>query len=89
MEPLLQLVTGEQLTHRTANREDGARLGVMAERFGVEIANVYLLMYRCLTPSCKAIVTPLWLRDISGMSWRREELTKRDNEKLSPVPSPH
>ena len=32
-EPCLQPVTGEQLRHRTANREDGARLDVVAESF--------------------------------------------------------
>ena len=32
-EPQLQPVTGEQLTHRIANREDGARLDVVAESF--------------------------------------------------------
>ena len=33
-EPSLQPVTGEQLLHRTANREDGARLDIVAENFG-------------------------------------------------------
>ena len=32
-EPNLQPVTEEQLTHRTANREDGARLDIVAESF--------------------------------------------------------
>ena len=32
-EPCLQPVTGEQLRHRTANREDGACLDIMAESF--------------------------------------------------------
>ena len=32
-EPSLQPVTGEQLLHRTANREDGARLDIAAESF--------------------------------------------------------
>ena len=32
-EPHLQPVTGEHLTHRTANREDGARLDIVAESF--------------------------------------------------------
>ena len=32
-EPSLQPVTEEQLTHRTANREDGARLDIAAESF--------------------------------------------------------
>ena len=33
-EPSLQNVTEEQLTYRTVNREDGARLDVVAENFG-------------------------------------------------------
>ena len=33
-EPQLQPMTGEQLTHRTDNREDGARLDVVAKSFG-------------------------------------------------------
>ena len=32
-EPCLQPVTDEQLMHRTANREDGARLDIVAENF--------------------------------------------------------
>ena len=32
-EPNLQPVTEERLTHRTANREDGARLDIVAESF--------------------------------------------------------
>ena len=33
IEPSLQPVTDEHLVHRTANREDGARLDVAAESF--------------------------------------------------------
>ena len=32
-EPSLQPVTGEQFEHRTANREDGARLDIVAQSF--------------------------------------------------------
>ena len=32
-EPSLQPVTGEPLTRRSANREDGARLDIVAENF--------------------------------------------------------
>ena len=32
-EPCLQPVTGERLTQRSANREDGARLDIVAENF--------------------------------------------------------
>ncbi len=33
IEPGLQPVTGEQFEHRTANREDGARLDIVAQSF--------------------------------------------------------
>ncbi len=33
IEPGLQPVTGEQFEHRTANREDGARLDIVAQNF--------------------------------------------------------
>ena len=33
VEPILQPLTGEQLSYRSANIEDGARLDVVAERF--------------------------------------------------------
>ena len=32
-EPSVQPITGEHLIHRTANREDGARLDVAADSF--------------------------------------------------------
>ena len=32
-EPSLQPVTGEQFEHRTANREDGARLDIVVQSF--------------------------------------------------------
>ena len=44
-EPCLQPVTGEQLTHRTFNREEGARLDIVAQSFwgasGEEIGKVH------------------------------------------------
>ena len=55
-EPCLQPVTGEQLTHRTANREEGARLDIVAQSFwgrdrqsaffDVRVFNPYALTYR-------------------------------------------
>lgn len=43
-EPCLQPVNGEQLHHRTANREEGARLDIVAQRSGDEIGKVHFLM---------------------------------------------
>ena len=55
-EPCLQPVTGELLTHRTANREDGARLDIVAQSFwgrdrqsaffDVRVFNPYAQTYR-------------------------------------------
>ncbi len=56
IEPGLQPVTGEQLEHRTANREDGARLDIVAQSFwgrdrqsaffDVRVFNLYAPCYR-------------------------------------------
>ena len=62
-EPSLQPVTGEQLEHRTANREDGARLDIVAQNFwgrdrqsaffDVRVFNPYAPCYRSSTlPQC-------------------------------------
>ena len=55
-EPTLQPVTGERLTHRTANREDGAHLDIVAQSFwgrdrqsaffDVRVFNLYAQTYR-------------------------------------------
>ena len=54
-EPCLQPVTDEQLMHRTANREDGARLDIIAG----ERPAMHFLMYGYSILLCKAIVTLL------------------------------
>ena len=56
IEPGLQPVTGEQFEHRTANREDGARLDIVAQSFSgrdrqsaffdVRVFNPYAPCYR-------------------------------------------
>ena len=63
IEPSLQPVTGEQFEHRTANREDGARLDIVAQSFwgrdrqsaffDVRVFNPYAPCYRNSTlPQC-------------------------------------
>ena len=56
MEPHLQLITGEWLTHRSTNRGDGAKLDLLQRTSGGEIANAYSSTYRYSTSSHKAIV---------------------------------
>ena len=49
----VQPVTGEQFEHRTANREDGARLDIVAQRqsafFDVRVFDPFAPCYRCST----------------------------------------
>jgi hypothetical protein len=54
-EPSLQPLTGEQLRHRTANREDGARVDIVAENSGAEIDNAHFSMSRFLILSRRVI----------------------------------
>ena len=58
-EPCLQPVTGERLAQRSANREDGARLDIVAEDFWGRDRQLHFLMYGFLTHSHRAITTPL------------------------------
>ena len=70
-EPNLQPVTEEQLTHRTANREDGARLDIVAESFwgrdrqcaffDVWVFNPFVQCYRNTSLS----------QSTDGMRWKR------------------
>ena len=41
----LQKVSEEQLTHRSANRQDGAKLDMVVTIFGEEIGNAHFLTY--------------------------------------------
>ena len=41
-EPCMQPATGEELKHRTANREDGARMDIVAQNFW---GSVHYLMF--------------------------------------------
>ena len=50
IEPGLQPVTGEQFEHRTANREDGARLDIVAQSFwGRDRQSAFFFMLGYLT----------------------------------------
>ena len=55
IEPGLQPVTKELLTHKLANRKDGACLDIMAKTFWGEIGNVHSLMYRFSTLCAKPL----------------------------------
>ena len=51
IEPDLQPLTGEALTGSSSNTQDGARLDIAANGFGVVVLNAPTLMYECLTPT--------------------------------------
>ena len=76
-EPYLQPVIGERLTHRIANKEDGAHLDIVVENFWD------VIMYRCLTHSHRATITPLSPNAIVEMCSRRKEPMTKDSEKWS------
>ena len=56
VEPSLQPVTGEHFEHKTANRQDGTRLDIVAQ--SLEIDSVHFLMLGFLTRMHLAIKTP-------------------------------
>ena len=45
IEPSLQSLTGELLSHETSNSQDGGRLDVSAQGFGVIVINGFFFMY--------------------------------------------
>ena len=52
-EPPLQPITDERLVHRTANREDGARLDVAADSFGGNvIQTTYIYRHKSIQLTC-------------------------------------
>ena len=68
IEPGLQPVTGEQFEHRTANREDGARLDIVAQSFWGRNRQSAFLMLGYLTHTHLAIATPPRPNAIERMS---------------------
>ena len=71
-EPHLQAVTGEQLTHRTANRDDGARLDIVAESFWARDRQCAFFDIRVFNPYAQSYRnTPL------AQCYRRNEMEKK------------
>ena len=71
-EPCLQPVTGEQLTYRTANREDDARLDVVAQSFWGRDRQRAFFDVRVFNPFAQSYLnTPL------AQCYRRNELEKK------------
>ena len=68
-EPKLQPVTGEGLSQRSVNREDGARLDIVAESFGDVIGNVHSLMFNPFALS--------YHNNSPSQCYHRNELEKR------------
>ena len=77
-EPPLQPITDEHLIHRTANREDGARLDVAAESFWGSDRQRAFFDIRAL--SRHVIVTPLWLSATPGTKKRAYDQRVREIE---------
>ena len=71
-EPCLQPVTDERLTHRTANREDGARLDIVAERFWGRDRQRAFFDVRVFNP-----FAPTHRNTSLAQCYRRNELEKR------------
>ena len=57
-EPGLQPVTKEQLTHKSANTEDGARLDIVAENFWGRDRQRAFFDVRIFNPFAQATATP-------------------------------
>ena len=70
-EPGLQHVTEEQLTHRSANREDGLDWTLWPRVSGEEIGSAHSLTYGCSTLLRKATVLSC-LNATAETKWRRE-----------------
>ena len=71
-EPQLQPVTGDQLTHRTANREDGARLDVVAESFWGNDRQSALFDVKVFNP-----FVPSYRNTSLAQCYRKNELEKK------------
>ena len=71
-EPHLQPVTEEQFTHRTANREEGARLDIVAENFWSRDRQRSFFDVRVFNP-----LSPTYHNTSLAQCFRRNELEKR------------
>ena len=72
VEPSLQPVTGEQLQHRTANREDGARLDVVARNFWGQDGQRAFFDVRVFNP-----YAPCYQNSTQAQRYRKNELEKK------------
>lgn len=70
-EPNLQSVTEEQLTHRTANREDGARLDIVAESFWGRDRQCAFFDVRVFNPFAQCYRNTSLSQSTDGMRWKR------------------
>ena len=71
-EPSLQPVTGEQFEHRTANREDGARLDIAAQGFWGRDRQRAFFDVRVFNPHA-----PCYQNSTLAQCYRKNELEKR------------
>ena len=71
-EPCLQPVNGEQFTHRTANREEGARLDIVAQNFWNRDRQSAFFDVRVFNP-----YAPTYRNSSLSQSYRRNEQEKR------------
>ena len=74
IEPCLQAVTEEQLRHKSANREDGARLDIVAENFWGRDRQRAFFDVRVFNPFAQShLSTPL------AQCYRKQEMEKKRN----------
>ena len=83
VEPELQPLTGETLSYRTSNYEDGAHLDVSAQGFGATGMTEPSLMCKCSTLLRPAIAGLLLLRHTDVMKISKREAMSRELEKWS------
>ncbi len=72
IEPGLQPVTGEQFEHRTANREDGARLDIVAQSFWGRDRQSAFFDVRVFNP-----YAPCYRNSTQTQCYRKNELEKK------------
>ena len=90
VEPHLQPVTGEHLTYRTANREDGACLDIVAESFwGWDRQRAYfdVRVFNPYAPSHQNTSLPQCYRRAENEKWRayEEQIREIEHGSFSPL----
>ena len=81
-EPGLQPITDEQMIYRTANREDGARLDVVAQSFWARDRQCAYFDIRVFNPFAQSYLNTSLARPsaIEGMNRRKREYEQRVRE---------